>query len=418
MDSPKRIVVLDDDSRVREVVRRALKPPEFEVHEFGDGRDALMKLHEIRPDLILSDVWMPDMDGRLFLQVVKRSPEMKDVPFIFLSAVRSDSAIQAGLEAGANSFLMKPFPLALLNDKVRALLNMSPVTPAPRPLEAPPPDDSGPGPVRALPEKASATEPSAPPRAGPPPVAQEEERGTATAAVSPVQTGRYRPVDLEGEFTLAWVGGERIPVLTEAENRPNFTVTTCMTSKGHAIRKIETSWQHPLERREDLVLAQRQIKLQHHQTLAALEQIGLGHTSRRIVWDTRSRLVNGSVLCWALCALLEEARGRVESAPAAFRATLDGLKNSVNGVRVFRVTENDRVLLTCHSAPLAPQAAVAAAAEWAAGFVAGAMGLKGELAVARIRQVTATRQAQLERMGFYSVVAVVAGRETRSPSVA
>src|SRR5512145_929666 len=49
---PRRIVVLDDDARVRQLIQSALRPPEFEVFAFADGRDALMQLHEIRADLI------------------------------------------------------------------------------------------------------------------------------------------------------------------------------------------------------------------------------------------------------------------------------------------------------------------------------------------------------------------------------
>ena len=93
MDSPRRIVVLDDDARVRELVQAALRGPEFEVHAFGDGRDALMKLHDIAPELILSDVWMPDVDGRLFMQVVKRSPALRDVPITQPSSSCSTSRV-------------------------------------------------------------------------------------------------------------------------------------------------------------------------------------------------------------------------------------------------------------------------------------------------------------------------------------
>jgi twitching motility two-component system response regulator PilG len=129
MKAPWRIVVLDDDARVRQLIQSALRPPEFEVFAFADGRDALMRLHEIEPALILSDVWMPDLDGRLFLQVVKRSPALREVPFVFLTAVSGDTAVDAALQAGADGFLMKPFPVTLLREKVRTLLGM--------PLEGP-----------------------------------------------------------------------------------------------------------------------------------------------------------------------------------------------------------------------------------------------------------------------------------------
>ena len=122
MEPPRRIVVLDDDARVRQLVLSAFRPPAFEVHAFGDGRDALMKLHEIRPDLILSDVWMPNVDGRVFLQMVKRSESLKNVPFLFLTAQAGSADMIKGIQVGAKHFITKPFKIEDVVQKVKKLV--------------------------------------------------------------------------------------------------------------------------------------------------------------------------------------------------------------------------------------------------------------------------------------------------------
>ena len=124
MTAPKRIVVVDDEPHIRLLLGQMLTAPDFEVHPFADPRDALMKLHDIAPDLIICDVMMPDMDGRTFLKVVKRSQDLRDVPFIFLSAVKEVDEVVQAYEVGADDFVDKPFHLARLMAKVRALLRL------------------------------------------------------------------------------------------------------------------------------------------------------------------------------------------------------------------------------------------------------------------------------------------------------
>jgi CheY-like chemotaxis protein len=118
-------VVVDDDPTLRQLIERALAAPEFEVHSFGDPRDALMKLHDIAPDLIVCDLMMPETDGRTFFRVVKRSDQLRHVPFIFLSAVHAGDEIVRTLEEGADDFLNKPFEVRRLVAKIRATLRMS-----------------------------------------------------------------------------------------------------------------------------------------------------------------------------------------------------------------------------------------------------------------------------------------------------
>ncbi len=139
MSSPRRMVVVDDDSKVRVLLERAFRAPEFETHSFPTGAAALKRIAELRPDCVVSDILMPDMDGESLLRGIRRIPGLERVPFIAVSAVRSEARINAVLAAGAAAFLLKPFPLRELLEKVRVLLER----PAPRP--APPAPRAAPG---------------------------------------------------------------------------------------------------------------------------------------------------------------------------------------------------------------------------------------------------------------------------------
>ena len=122
MTTPRRLIVVDDDPKVRLLLERAFRPPEYETHSFPAGRAALARVAEINPDCIVSDILMPDMDGEGLLRALRAMPGLEAVPFIALSAVHSEARIRDVIGAGADAFLLKPFPLRELTDKVRALV--------------------------------------------------------------------------------------------------------------------------------------------------------------------------------------------------------------------------------------------------------------------------------------------------------
>jgi CheY-like chemotaxis protein len=125
MSAPRRIIVVDDEANIRALLAQAMGPPDFEVHTFADGGAALVKLHEIQPDLIVCDVVMPGMDGRTFLKQVRRSRDLADVPFIFLSGTQDDVQVAQSLDVGADDFVDKPFHMGRLMAKIRATLRMA-----------------------------------------------------------------------------------------------------------------------------------------------------------------------------------------------------------------------------------------------------------------------------------------------------
>jgi DNA-binding response OmpR family regulator len=117
-----RIVAIDYDSQIGERLRAAFAPPEFEFHWYAGGIEALAALQGFRPDAIICDVMLPDIDGRAVLDAVKRSPTLRDVPFVVLSGVRSEATVRATLDAGADAFLLKPFPVTQLVQTMRKVL--------------------------------------------------------------------------------------------------------------------------------------------------------------------------------------------------------------------------------------------------------------------------------------------------------
>ena len=115
-----RILVGDDDRAVRESVRRSLTFNGYTVDTGGDGLEALEKVVAQRPDVLLLDVMMPRMDG---LEVCRRLRSAgDDLPILVLTARDSVSERVAGLDAGADEYLAKPFALEELLARLRALL--------------------------------------------------------------------------------------------------------------------------------------------------------------------------------------------------------------------------------------------------------------------------------------------------------
>jgi two-component system response regulator MprA len=119
-----RILVVDDELAVRESLRRALALEGHEVELAADGREALARIARSAPDLVVLDVLMPELDG---LEVSRRLRAAGDrTPILMLTARAEVEDRVAGLDAGADDYLGKPFALDELLARVRALLRRSP----------------------------------------------------------------------------------------------------------------------------------------------------------------------------------------------------------------------------------------------------------------------------------------------------
>lgn len=124
----KRILVVDDESRLVSLVRGYLEQDGYEVATAGNGRDALLVSRDFGPDLIILDLMMPELDGWEFMRRARREG---NTPIILLTARVDESDRVAGLEMGADDYLTKPFSPRELMARVRAVLRRAqPAEPA------------------------------------------------------------------------------------------------------------------------------------------------------------------------------------------------------------------------------------------------------------------------------------------------
>jgi two-component system chemotaxis response regulator CheY len=123
---PPTLLIVDDSTAIRKILLRVLNQtglPLGQVHEAGDGKQALelMGLHEI--SLVLSDINMPNMDGIELLRAVRASEQWRTVPVVMITTEGGQAKVQEAIELGAASYVRKPFSAELLRDKLAALLS-------------------------------------------------------------------------------------------------------------------------------------------------------------------------------------------------------------------------------------------------------------------------------------------------------
>jgi two-component system chemotaxis response regulator CheY len=119
----KTILIVDDSSSLRTVVKLALERAGYAVIEAADGRDALARLETVpKVNLIVSDVNMPNMDGIAFVKAVKAHPRHRFAPVVMLTTEGQDEKKQQGRLAGAKAWITKPFNPPQLLDAVSKLV--------------------------------------------------------------------------------------------------------------------------------------------------------------------------------------------------------------------------------------------------------------------------------------------------------
>ncbi len=121
----KKILVVDDDRILRNVLQRSLEKRGYQVTIVSSGTDALSAFNQDVPDIIVSDVSMPEMDGFEFCRQLRSQPSGKLVPFIFLSAKSELEDKIQGHSIGADDYLTKPFEMKELLAKIEALIERS-----------------------------------------------------------------------------------------------------------------------------------------------------------------------------------------------------------------------------------------------------------------------------------------------------
>jgi len=119
---PKKILLVEDDKELLELLSFNLKKAGFAIGTATDGVEAIKKAHSLAPDLILLDLMLPELDGFAVCETLRRAPDTKPIPIIILTALSSQLARFAGLDSGANDFITKPFNIKDLISHIEAAL--------------------------------------------------------------------------------------------------------------------------------------------------------------------------------------------------------------------------------------------------------------------------------------------------------
>ena len=118
----KRILVVDDEIYIVHILEFTLTMEGYEVLTAADGEEALRKVEQDRPDLVVADIMMPKLDGYEVCRRIRKDEEFGHLPVILLSAKGRPIDRETGLEVGADDYIVKPFSPRRLLEKIRDLL--------------------------------------------------------------------------------------------------------------------------------------------------------------------------------------------------------------------------------------------------------------------------------------------------------
>jgi two-component system phosphate regulon response regulator PhoB len=124
------ILVVEDEAPLLTLLRYNLEKQGFKVEEAADGQEALMRVAEARPDLVLLDWMLPALSGLEVCRQLRRRPNTRDLPIIMVTARTEDQDAVRALDTGADDYIAKPFAMESLLARIRALLRRSGATPA------------------------------------------------------------------------------------------------------------------------------------------------------------------------------------------------------------------------------------------------------------------------------------------------
>ncbi|MFB0525336.1 MAG: response regulator [Phycisphaerae bacterium] len=121
----KKILVVDDDAEIVELIAEVLtRDGRFEIKTASSGYEAGISTQQFRPDLILLDYMLPDVNGNVVCQTIRKNPEFENIRIIIVSGVVKQDEIGQLLKSGAEGFIKKPFDVDELTDKVAAALKI------------------------------------------------------------------------------------------------------------------------------------------------------------------------------------------------------------------------------------------------------------------------------------------------------
>ncbi len=122
----KKVLVVDDDPEIVELLVDCLsRDGRFEVKCASSGYEAGMQTHQFRPDLILLDYMLPDVNGNVVCQTIKKNPEFADIVIVIVSGVVKQDQIEQLLKSGASDFIKKPFNITDMTGKIAQYLKIA-----------------------------------------------------------------------------------------------------------------------------------------------------------------------------------------------------------------------------------------------------------------------------------------------------
>jgi len=121
----RKVLIVDDDSEIVELLEDVLeRDGRFEIKTASSGYEAGMTTEKFRPELILLDYMLPDVNGNVVCQTIRGNPEFENIKIIIISGVVKQDEIAQLLKSGAEDFIRKPFNITELTDKISAVLQM------------------------------------------------------------------------------------------------------------------------------------------------------------------------------------------------------------------------------------------------------------------------------------------------------
>ncbi len=118
----RKILIIEDNPNIRENLEELLELSNFEVDTATNGLEGIHSIQVEKPDLILCDVHMPKMNGYQVLEFLKTELKTVKIPFVFITSSSQKREIEKGIHSGADSFLVKPFKIEILQDTIEKLL--------------------------------------------------------------------------------------------------------------------------------------------------------------------------------------------------------------------------------------------------------------------------------------------------------
>jgi DNA-binding response OmpR family regulator len=120
------VLIVDDDAEIVELISDILmRDGRFDIKTASSGYEAGMLTEQFRPDLILLDYMLPDVNGNVVCQTIRRNPEFEGTKVIIVSGVIKQEEIEHLLKSGAEGFVKKPFTISELTDKINTVLQVA-----------------------------------------------------------------------------------------------------------------------------------------------------------------------------------------------------------------------------------------------------------------------------------------------------